>query len=59
MKLVFFSSKSPEKLIEFINRLGTEFRHLGAPQFDGKAWVMWGQVSKDSLKIIKQIGDID
>ena len=64
MKLVFFRSTSAEILAQKLNTLpGVEFTLAGPPQWDGKAWVAWGKLSKEGVKLAAKgklkLGDID
>lgn len=40
-RLRFVKSKKPERIVEFLNALGSRVQIYGSPVWDGKAWWLW------------------
>ena len=40
-RLRFIAAKTPAKIEEAVELLGTRVQIYGAPQWDGKRWVLW------------------
>lgn len=53
-RLRFVSSRIPDDLVEWLDRLGVRVQIYGQPVFDGKRWYLWF-VPSDSGKDIKSI----